>query len=468
MPAQIFSIFQNLRGRDWSQGELAQFYRVENALLQAGLQLEADRGLTDEGDPWFVFCRADTGDVFIHFARIDGAYIAVGAALEQVVHGKDFPALVEEMLAAQAFSMARARKHSNIFPHPAALLIALVGGAFFHSSHAKAAETTDHVRPDMRRHTLPILAAENAGPPGSALNLAETATILSGVLFSMSDPNRYAWADTISQQVNAAGADLPMVPVVVAPLPAVIAADAGTPVPDLSATFRTATTLVDSQLRHLAAFAHNLAGVTFSPAIPPGIVVGSTPIPDMSIAAPASISSVVEVGVAASANGGGLVRASSSDAAQTLQAADVLGSVQTPPSPAVFVQTGALKGLIDHGAHFVVVAPTDTAAPITTSGPTSPTIPPAAPSTPAPVGPSAPAGLAVDSPRVLAAIEHFTAEVGALDIANAAHGVVLYDGALFSTPSAIPALDSITFTFTDGSSISLVGTAAEIQHLYLS
>lgn len=464
MPAQIISIFQNLRGRDWSPGELAQFYRVENALLQAGLQLEADRGLTDEGEPWFVFCRADTGDVFIHFARIDGAYIAVGAALEQVVHGRDFSALIEEMLAAQAFSMARTRKHSNIFPHPAALLIALVGGAFFHSSQAKAAETTDHVRPDMRRHTLPILAAENAGPPGSALDLAETATILSGVLFSMSDPNRYAWADTISQQVNAAGAALPTVPVVVAPLPAVIAADAGSPVPDLSATLRTATTLVDSQLRHLAAFAHNLGAVTFSPAIAPGIVVGSTLNPDMRVAAHASISSVVEVGVAAFANGGGLVRASSSDAAQALQAADVLGSVQTQPSPAVFVQTGALKGLIDHGAHFVVGAPTD----IATSEPTSPTIPQPPTSTPAPVGPSAPAGLAVDSPRVLAAIVHFTAEVGALDIANAAHGVVLYDGALFSTPSSIPALDSITFTFTDGSSISLVGTAAEIQHLYLS
>ncbi len=44
--------------RDWSAQELAEFYRVESVLIQAGLRVTSARGLTDEGEPWFVFCRA--------------------------------------------------------------------------------------------------------------------------------------------------------------------------------------------------------------------------------------------------------------------------------------------------------------------------------------------------------------------------------------------------------------------------
>ena len=43
---------------DWTRDELAELYPIEHALTQAIL-LETDRGLSDEGDPWFVFCRAD-------------------------------------------------------------------------------------------------------------------------------------------------------------------------------------------------------------------------------------------------------------------------------------------------------------------------------------------------------------------------------------------------------------------------
>ena len=146
MAATVVSFFQRYKPScDWTQRELAEFYRVENALIQAGLRLETERGVTDEGDPWFVFCRADTGEVFIHFARVAGQYIAIGAALDQVVRGKDFPTLIQEMLADQALTIARSRnRSSNVFMHPASLLIALVGAAFFHSGEAKAGETGDH------------------------------------------------------------------------------------------------------------------------------------------------------------------------------------------------------------------------------------------------------------------------------------------------------------------------------------
>ncbi len=39
----------------WSQQELAEFYRVEAALVRAGLQIGSEQGLSDEADPWFVF-----------------------------------------------------------------------------------------------------------------------------------------------------------------------------------------------------------------------------------------------------------------------------------------------------------------------------------------------------------------------------------------------------------------------------
>lgn len=59
---------------DWSNQELASIYHVRSLLTAAGMSTVVDRGVTDEGDPWCVFCRAD-GEVFIHLCRIDGSYL---------------------------------------------------------------------------------------------------------------------------------------------------------------------------------------------------------------------------------------------------------------------------------------------------------------------------------------------------------------------------------------------------------
>lgn len=48
--------------------------RAHRLLSIAGLSLKTERGVTDEGDPWFVFVNQD-GDVFAHFARIGEVYI---------------------------------------------------------------------------------------------------------------------------------------------------------------------------------------------------------------------------------------------------------------------------------------------------------------------------------------------------------------------------------------------------------
>src|ERR1700679_2865790 len=99
MTAQVFSFLR--RGpapRDWTSPELAEFYRVESFLIQAGLWVVSARGLSDEGEPWFVFCRADDDEVIIHFARIDGRYVICAPAYGENAAGHDFRALVKGLI----------------------------------------------------------------------------------------------------------------------------------------------------------------------------------------------------------------------------------------------------------------------------------------------------------------------------------------------------------------------------------
>ena len=199
MAAQVISLAQRMRApasRDWSRQELAEFYRVESALLQAGLDLETERGLSDEGDPWFVFCRVDTGEVFIHFARADGWYVVDGAAMGAPSRGRDFGALVRDLIGRHPLSDAR-RPGSNVLMHPAALLIALVGAAFFHSGRAKAAEVAHHVGADApgadRDSRRGLVLGGAAAPLAStgepsrtvALDATEVAAVLTGVAIGL-------------------------------------------------------------------------------------------------------------------------------------------------------------------------------------------------------------------------------------------------------------------------------------------
>jgi hypothetical protein len=458
MAAQVVSFFQRFQpSHDWTQRELAEFYRVESALIQAGLQLETDRGVTDEGDPWFVFCRADNGDVFIHFARIDGQYIAVGAALEQIVQGKDFPTLVQEMLATQAWAMAKARNHSNVFLHPAALLIALVGGAFFHSGEAKAAETVDHARADLRRHALPILLRDMGGRFAPALEATETTTILSSVLIGLNSlaPFTPSLADAPPGVQAMSASDLIVLP---PPLSA--------PSAPISRTMSLITDPVVSPTP-LAPLSqpHQLiaaASLEIAPPVANAIVV------DQHIINPPPFSGVVadgvHLGVAApiASIGAVLVQISATDAAEIIQSSNILSYFNAQSGLAPVTPPPALTDLITHGEHAAPAATSPLGSPDGNSSPTSPSPPASDPASPSPDL------LAANSPMVTAAVAHFAAEVSVLDMAFSGHEVILYDGAIFKSLPSGTSLDSVTFNFADGSSISLVGTAAEMQHLHLS
>lgn len=119
------------RSQDWTQQELAEFYRVESALLQSGLAVCCDRGLSDEGDPWFVFCLPETEEIIAHFAHIDGYYLVVSTAFSGVARAQDFKALIRELMDSHPLMLPR--NHGlgqKIYLHPAAVLAALVATSY--------------------------------------------------------------------------------------------------------------------------------------------------------------------------------------------------------------------------------------------------------------------------------------------------------------------------------------------------
>lgn len=127
------------RSRDWSNQEIAEFYRAEASLGRAGVSVETDRGLSDEGDPWLVFCRVDTGDVILHIARLDGEYIVASPALGSCARGRDFRSLMEALIESYPVVIAKAPGCGKLLIYPAGLLIVLVTTCFFKLQPADAA-----------------------------------------------------------------------------------------------------------------------------------------------------------------------------------------------------------------------------------------------------------------------------------------------------------------------------------------
>lgn len=115
--------------RDWTNQELAELYRVAHALSAAGVALEVDRGITDEGDPWFVFCRPD-GDVLVHLARFDGLYHLFSPALPAPLSGRSFTDLTRSFLEGRDVVRQRG-KGADIILHPSARFGVLVLTIFF-------------------------------------------------------------------------------------------------------------------------------------------------------------------------------------------------------------------------------------------------------------------------------------------------------------------------------------------------
>ena len=125
--------------KDWTNQELADLFRVRHLLSVANVPVTTDRGVSDEGDPWFVFCRAN-GEVFIHLCRIDGQYVLDSPTVLRPLRGADFGALIADFTqnavpSADGESSAPGRvikleRGGNVRLHPSAMLAALIWSLF--------------------------------------------------------------------------------------------------------------------------------------------------------------------------------------------------------------------------------------------------------------------------------------------------------------------------------------------------
>ena len=128
--------------KDWTNQELADLFRVRQLLGAANVPVETDRGVTDEGDPWFVFCHAN-GDVFIHLCRIDGAYVLDSPNVRRPLRGANFNALIADFTnhalpgqtapEAEERRVIRLDRGGKVQLHPSAMLAALIWTLFLAS-----------------------------------------------------------------------------------------------------------------------------------------------------------------------------------------------------------------------------------------------------------------------------------------------------------------------------------------------
>jgi len=113
---------------DWTEQEIAEFLRVADSLRRSGFDVATERGLTDEGDPWFIFVRESTEEVIAHFARINGEFIADASAVAEPVRGRDLRHVLDQVVNRYTVFVPR-RREDNLFLHPAAMLTAFVATA---------------------------------------------------------------------------------------------------------------------------------------------------------------------------------------------------------------------------------------------------------------------------------------------------------------------------------------------------
>tara|TARA_R100000935_G_scaffold6374_1_gene13935 strand:+ start:21952 stop:23670 length:1719 start_codon:yes stop_codon:yes gene_type:complete len=133
----------------WSNQELADLHRTQRILALAGIATQVDHGLTDEGDPWFVFMDSQN-EVFVHFSRFDGAYIVTSQMQEKPIKGDSLQDLVAEFAqrvkpvtqvgrADQNVVSLAERSRNVVRIHPSAALAALVWSIYLMSDELIAA-----------------------------------------------------------------------------------------------------------------------------------------------------------------------------------------------------------------------------------------------------------------------------------------------------------------------------------------
>lgn len=501
MAAQVLSFFQRspryapAPATDWTQQELAEFYRVESALIRAGIRVGTDRGMSDENEPWFVFYRADDGEVVIHFARIDGEYLIAGPAYEEIARGFDFSTLVRNMVARHPL-IRRSENNSNLSIHPAALLVAVVGTAFFKTGEARAAETS---------------AASN-GQPGHSRPVLLSSSSSAGLTNGVS-PIAFQQPTYDSVQVPANQAVLILAA-------ALLASDYGVDTASLDASARAAISAAAASLDFGDASVSPRAyegGALFAPATH-AVVVENTPaqtvssvlslvallssLPHAADASPVAESLLTGVGETTqhdvmfaplpttdAANWAIEVRLGQAlDGMPSIEAVQLVrGLIGEAGAQKISVIEVAklpdiLAELIAKGDHFNVTPPTSPTAPSdlvviepVAEAPASPTEGGANPApadptagapgqTPVDPTPPQPTSPFVAPDLVKQFIDYFLSHTGSVEVMVRGQDIVMFDARILHDASAATHLTSMTFDFDDGGSISLVGNHSSFLH----
>ncbi len=172
--------------RYWDNQDIADFYRAVDILKRAGLDVEVDSGVTDEGEPWFVFVRSGDGEVLAHFAQIDGQFVAVSSMKQEVYKGSGIREIVDKMLDRHPLVLPKQTGRATFSLHPTAAITAFLAAAFVLN--------IDGIKFSNVKEILVTLASKDPSA------VTEAAVLLQNS--SKGELNKWGWGDTTSMSFN--------------------------------------------------------------------------------------------------------------------------------------------------------------------------------------------------------------------------------------------------------------------------
>ncbi|MGF1468351.1 MAG: hypothetical protein ACFCGT_19690 [Sandaracinaceae bacterium] len=123
MTASVLSLFSSQTG--WTNDQRAQFARIEKLLDAAGIAVEGEHGISDEGEPWCAICSLATGEVIVHAAAIDGRFIIDSVMIARPIKGRSFENCAERFFENSDLAVTRVRS-KVVSLHPSALLASMM------------------------------------------------------------------------------------------------------------------------------------------------------------------------------------------------------------------------------------------------------------------------------------------------------------------------------------------------------
>ena len=185
----------NCSSFDWTNQERADLYRA-HALVQAARPgLECDRGVSDEGDPWFLI-GDQHGDAFIHICRIGKEYILDSVTLPHVLTGKDFKSLLDDFLltvtnekrkTTEPVNVIRLNRGGVVCLHPSMMIAALVWTILLEMDEATLPTIStldDNESSDSTQDTISspeILTTSNMADPNNIIDQESHVRLVSGL-----------------------------------------------------------------------------------------------------------------------------------------------------------------------------------------------------------------------------------------------------------------------------------------------